>query len=390
MDIIGRPPWTSTTSNTHVNFVHFHEEFAQVINMDLNRTFYPPMMQIACCPQLAAAKQRYQTPVLHFCDNEFAPHYGKEPPYDHKTLGAQKKCYQRFNEQTRAKQGASVKQEDVKSEEPAPEDSKRADLKYIPPSTVFGEQDRAAFHNDGYIIREFGKMPEDVQSRLLQIAQESKLQWDGVENGDGTRGRYSMSLVPTTSGMHCFWVYWNRLLDVLIDAKILGKYQEPDGFGLIVSDPSKSGGVVPQQREHKDYDVVLQNSVDDLKPKSQRQSNKRRRGAEAENPAEPEVFLKPQTKDPANGPRNRALPAHVMPCSLLLSFDDSTKWVGPDKKVHPLPNGSFVLFRGDCPHAGAKYTEFNARVFSYFDHPGFTAQYRYNSKDFTVKEIFFV
>ena len=314
MDIIGRPPWTSTTSNTHVNFVHFHEEFAQVINMDLNRTlFYPPMLQIASRPKLSAAQQRYLRPLAHFCDNKWAPHFGQEPPHDHVTDGAQKKCYQRYNEQKRRVGNVSVKQEDVKSEEPAPEDSKRADLKYIPPSTVFGEQDRAAFHNDGYIIREFGKMPEEVQSRLLQIAQESKAQWDCVENGDGARGRYSMALVPTTSGLHRFFVYWNRLLDELIEARILGTYHEPDGFGLIVSDPSKSGGVVPQQREHKDYDVVLQNSVDDVKKKSGKQPKKRKAEAEDEKPAEPEVFLKPNTKDPANGSRNRALSAHVGP-----------------------------------------------------------------------------
>ena len=129
------------------------------------------------------------------------------------------------------------------------------------------------------------------------------------------------------------------------------------GWHLLVSKPGLARQIV-----HKDFDMVVQDSSDDVNEDGAR--HKRTRGR-----------------------RDAAVPVEQMPLSIIVSFDDETYWYGPlDEKIQ-IKAGYLLIFRGDIPHSGAESSVLNVRLHSYFDHPSLSSRFRYGS--YHEKAIFY-
>ena len=149
--------------------------------------------------------------------------------------------------------------------------------------------------------------------------------------------------LPTEMSLYQFLP---RIPDIL-GPLILNQWRECVGWHLLISKPGLARQIV-----HKDFDMVVQDSSDDVNEDGVR--HKRTRGR-----------------------RDAAVPVEQMPLSIIISFDDETYWYGPHDEKIQIKAGNLLIFRGDIPHSGAESSVLNVRLHSYFDHPSLSSRFRY-------------
>ena len=112
------------------------------------------------------------------------------------------------------------------------------------------------------------------------------------------------------------------MIPILVGPQVFNEWRQVVGWNILMSLP----GLVPQIY-HKDFDLVVEKSSDDVLP-----GGKQRRRAE--------------------GRRDVPLPVHQIPLSLIMSFNDNTYWYGPsfgvsrDNKVQIKAGSVLIFFAG--------------------------------------------
>ena len=157
-----------------------------------------------------------------------------------------------------------------------------------------------------------------------------------------------------------------NMIPTLVGPLVFNEWRQVVGWNILMSEPG-----LERQIYHKDFDLVVEKSSDDVLP-----GGKQRRRAE--------------------GRRDVPLPVHQIPLSMIMSFDDNTCWYTNSGCDHPpyytrvqIKAGSALIFRGDISHAGPECVTNSreVRLHAYFDHPSLTSRYRYGLDHY--KAIFY-
>ena len=235
----------------------------------------------------------------------------------------------------------------------------------------------------GYVVVDLfdAPPPSSVLESLLRVAQDVRFPSEGIDNGtymhqggtlqseseipDSEQKRRAVPLPNFLPELNSLLEFLN-MIPTLVGPHVFNKWRQVVGWNILMSLP----GLVPQIY-HKDFDLVVEQSSDDVTAKG----NPRRRD---------------------EGRRDFPLPVHQMPLSLIMSFDDNTCWYTKSGCDHPpyytrvqIKAGSALIFRGDISHAGPECVTNSreVRLHAYFDHPSLTSRYRYGPDHY--KAIFY-
>ena len=223
--------------------------------------------------------------------------------------------------------------------------------------------------DQGYTIQHFHQVDVSIVQHLHGIANNTSS--EGIDNEgealketkkpDTEQKRRAVPLTPDIRGLVELFMVLKALLEacgggIFNPWRILS-----GGWNLLYNTP-----FCQKQIKHKDYDAVIKGSAEDT----------------AATKAHSRVPGKNYTG------RDKPLVLEQMALSVIFSVEENTWWMAGDKRIH-VPAGSFVIFRGDYEHAGAKYTQFSTRLHAYFDHPGISTPLRFSNKWPFEKAIFY-
>ena len=226
----------------------------------------------------------------------------------HQSLGLRSKCFSRFKSKAAKKEASSTAPVGAT---PTPVTPNDASVDSPHPALVlalYRKEILEALKSNGFcLVKVADNPPPGMLQRLIELASDPKYPSTGIDNGenvgktedspdflaDQDQKRRALPLEPHIPKVWDIFVYLNDILTALGTA-ILNEWRQLVGWHLLVSLP----GLV-QQIWHKDYDMVLESSSEDIYLTGRHFGKKRKR---------------------AEGRRDAAVPEPMMPISIIVSL----------------------------------------------------------------------